>query len=91
MLASNLNRDYASNCDEASLALVTALGYRYHKDPPGSGRRKTPFRMKQKEDYMVFWADEHVHFNYAMQWFGMGSLTLSMTLYKFIEVLKWRF
>ena len=47
--------------------------------------------MKQKEDYMVFWADEHVHFNYAMQWFGMGSLTMAMTLYKFIEVVRWRF
>ena len=40
---------------------------------------------------MVFWADEHVHFNYAMQWFGMGSLTMAMTLYKFIEVVRWRF
>ena len=21
------------------------------------------------QDYLLFWADEHTHFNYAMQWF----------------------
>ena len=36
-------------------------------------RRLLPFAMKHKEDYLLFWADEHTHFNYAMQWFGMGA------------------
>ncbi|CAE7867252.1 unnamed protein product [Symbiodinium microadriaticum] len=42
--------------------------------------------MKHKEDYLLFWADEHTHFNYAMQWFGMGTLMMVMTFYKFVEV-----
>ena len=69
---------------------LTALSCRFHADG-GKPRKGLPFRMKNKEDYLVFWADEHVHFNYALQWFGLGSLTLAMTLYKFVEVLRWRF
>ncbi|OLQ09043.1 hypothetical protein AK812_SmicGene7396 [Symbiodinium microadriaticum] len=54
-------------------------------------RRQLPYTMKHKEDYLLFWADEHTHFNYAMQWFGMGTLMMVMTFYKFVEVSRWRY
>ncbi|KAF8821682.1 hypothetical protein IE077_004296 [Cardiosporidium cionae] len=47
--------------------------------------------MKQKKDYLCFWADEYTHFNYACQWFIMAAAVFGMTLYKFIEVTRWRF
>jgi cytochrome oxidase assembly protein ShyY1 len=81
----------ARNHQECSQAIVTAIDVLYEDDFQAGVRRIMPFTMKHKEDYLLFWADEHTHFNYAMQWFAMGSLILAMTGYKFIEVSRWRF
>lgn len=81
----------ARNHEECSQALITAIDVLYEDDFKAGFRRQLPFTMKHKEDYLIFWADEHTHFNYAMQWFGMGSLIMVMTIYKFIEVSRWRF
>jgi len=81
----------ARNHQECSQALVTAFDCLYEDDFKANVRRESPFSMRHKEDYLLFWADEHTHFNYAMQWFGMGSLFMTMTIYKFIEVSRWRF
>jgi len=81
----------ARNHTECSLALITALDALYEDDFQAGYRREMPFNMRHKEDYLLFWADEHTHFNYAMQWFGLGSVMMAMTLYKFIEVSRWRF
>ncbi|KAF8822461.1 hypothetical protein IE077_004573 [Cardiosporidium cionae] len=51
----------------------------------------TSLEMKQKKDYLCFWADEYTHFNYACQWFMMAAAVFGMTLYKLIEVTRWRF
>eukprot|EP00747_Dinoflagellata_sp_TGD_P168870 gnl/TRDRNA2_/TRDRNA2_196305_c0_seq1.p1 gnl/TRDRNA2_/TRDRNA2_196305_c0~~gnl/TRDRNA2_/TRDRNA2_196305_c0_seq1.p1 ORF type:complete len:480 (+),score=68.75 gnl/TRDRNA2_/TRDRNA2_196305_c0_seq1:110-1549(+) len=80
----------ARNHQECSQALITAFDVLFEDDFKAGVRRTLPFSMRQKEDYLLFWADEHTHFNYAMQWFGMGSLILGMTIYKFIEVVRWR-
>ena len=32
-------------------------------------RFTSEFDMKGKKDYLLFWADEFTHFNYAMQWY----------------------
>jgi len=87
-LAENAN---ARNHDECSQALVTAIDVLYEDDFRAGFRRQLPYSMKHKEDYLLFWADEHTHFNYAMQWFGMGTLFMVMTFYKFVEVSRWRF
>eukprot|EP00746_Dinoflagellata_sp_MGD_P003274 gnl/MRDRNA2_/MRDRNA2_106364_c0_seq1.p1 gnl/MRDRNA2_/MRDRNA2_106364_c0~~gnl/MRDRNA2_/MRDRNA2_106364_c0_seq1.p1 ORF type:complete len:451 (-),score=48.94 gnl/MRDRNA2_/MRDRNA2_106364_c0_seq1:14-1366(-) len=81
----------ARNLTECGEALVTAHDVLYEDDAASGIRRKLPFTMRHKEDYLLFWADEHTHFNYACQWFGMGTLIFSMALYKFIEVSRWRF
>jgi len=81
----------ARNHQECTQALVTALDVMYEDDFQAGVRRELPFSMRHKEDYLLFWADEHTHFNYAMQWFGMGTLIMGMTLYKFIEVSRWRY
>lgn len=86
-LAENAN---ARNHEECAQALITAYDVLYEDDFKAGVRRELPFNMRHKEDYLLFWADEHTHFNYAMQWFGMGSLILIMTVYKFIEVVRWR-
>jgi len=70
---------------------VTAIDVLFEDDFKAGFRRQLPYVMKHKEDYLLFWADEHTHFNYAMQWFGMGTLIMTMTFYKFIEVSRWRF
>jgi len=80
----------ARNHQECAQALVTAIDVLYEDDFSAGTRRSLPFQMKHKEDYLIFWADEHTHFNYAMQWFGMGCLFFTMTIYKFIEVVRWR-
>lgn len=87
-LAENAN---ARNHRECAAALVTAFDTLSEDDFKAGVRREMPFSMRHKEDYLLFWADEHTHFNYAMQWFGMGSLIMVMTVYKFIEVSRWRF
>jgi len=87
-LAENAN---ARNHEECSQALVTAIDVLFEDDFKAGFRRQLPYVMKHKEDYLLFWADEHTHFNYAMQWFGMGTLIMTMTFYKFIEVSRWRF
>mmetsp|Transcript_52141 Transcript_52141/g.113734 ORF Transcript_52141/g.113734 Transcript_52141/m.113734 type:complete len:462 (-) Transcript_52141:60-1445(-) len=87
-LAENAN---ARNHEECAQALVTAIDVLYEDDFKAGYRRQLPFTMKHKEDYLLFWADEHTHFNYAMQWFGMGTLFMVMTFYKFVEVYRWRF
>lgn len=81
----------ARNHRECAEALLTAFDVLYEDDFQAGVRRQLPFSMRHKEDYLLFWADEHTHFNYAMQWFGMGTLIMVMTVYKFIEVLNWRF
>jgi len=81
----------ARNHTECSLALITAMDALYEDDFQAGYRREMPFNMRHKEDYLLFWADEHTHFNYAMQWFGLGSLMMVMTLYKFIEVSRWKY
>eukprot|EP00930_Biecheleria_cincta_P002378 TRINITY_DN103386_c0_g1_i1.p1 TRINITY_DN103386_c0_g1~~TRINITY_DN103386_c0_g1_i1.p1 ORF type:complete len:498 (+),score=88.92 TRINITY_DN103386_c0_g1_i1:31-1524(+) len=81
----------ARNHEECSQALVTAIDVLFEDDFKAGMRRQLPYTMKHKEDYLLFWADEHTHFNYAMQWFGMGTLLLVMTFYKFVEVSRWRF
>ncbi|PFH34110.1 hypothetical protein BESB_072620 [Besnoitia besnoiti] len=53
-------------------------------------RRFAKYQQKRKDDYLLFWADEHTHFNYACQWFVMALCTAGMTAYKFIEVSRWR-
>jgi len=87
-LAENAN---ARNHEECCQALVTALDVLYEDDFKAGYRRALPYTMRHKEDFLLFWADEHTHFNYAMQWFGMGSLIMVMTFYKFVEVSRWRF
>lgn len=81
----------ARNHEECSQALVTAIDTLFEDDFKSGMRRELPYTMKHKEDYLLFWADEHTHFNYAMQWFGMGTLLMVMTFYKFVEVSRWRF
>lgn len=75
----------ARNFDECQQALLSLYDVRYD-----DGSRENEFKMRHKEDYLLFWADEHTHFNYAMQWFAMAALIMSMTVYKFIEVYRWR-
>ena len=75
------------NHSECKLAVLNALDVRYHDNP---NRPRPPFKMKKKADYMCFYADEHMHFNYAMQWFGMATVFLGMTVYKFVEMCRWR-
>mmetsp|Transcript_69280 Transcript_69280/g.130638 ORF Transcript_69280/g.130638 Transcript_69280/m.130638 type:complete len:491 (-) Transcript_69280:165-1637(-) len=81
----------ARNHQECAQALLTAFDVLYEDDFQAGFRREMPFSMRHKEDYLLFWADEHTHFNYAMQWFGMGTLIMAMTIYKFIEVSRWRY
>jgi cytochrome oxidase assembly protein ShyY1 len=81
----------ARNHQECAQALITAFDCLYEDDFKAGMRRQVPFSMKHKEDYLLFWADEHTHFNYAMQWFGLGTLLMTMTVYKFIEVSRWRY
>jgi len=81
----------ARNHRECAEAIVTAFDILYEDDFKAGVRRELPFTFRHKEDYLLFWADEHTHFNYAMQWFGMGSLIMAMTVYKFIEVVRWRY
>jgi cytochrome oxidase assembly protein ShyY1 len=88
MVPSDLSEAAAPrNHSECKLAIVNATDVRYHDNP---NRSRPPFKMKKKADYMCFYADEHMHFNYAMQWFGMASVFLGMTAYKFIEMCRWR-
>eukprot|EP00922_Rhytidocystis_sp_ex-Travisia-forbesii_P047970 GHVS01071486.1.p1 GENE.GHVS01071486.1~~GHVS01071486.1.p1 ORF type:complete len:597 (+),score=122.21 GHVS01071486.1:796-2586(+) len=54
-------------------------------------KRVNVFEMRQKGDYLVFWADEHTHFNYAMQWLMLGGVFLSMTAFRFFQFTRWKF
>ncbi|PHJ18039.1 surf1 family protein [Cystoisospora suis] len=56
----------------------------------GVRRRFSDYQQKRRDDYLLFWADEHTHFNYACQWFVMALCAASMTLYKFVQVSRWR-
>ncbi|KAF4732815.1 hypothetical protein FOZ62_019845, partial [Perkinsus olseni] len=81
----------ARNHTEAGLALINAYDVRYEDDPLNARRAfRPPFDVKKRHDYMVFFCDEHVHFNYAMQWFIMGTIIFVASLYKFVEVSRWR-
>jgi cytochrome oxidase assembly protein ShyY1 len=75
------------NFSECKLAVLAAYDVLYEENPK---KIRPPFIMKRKSDYMCFYADEHMHFNYAMQWFGMSAVFLAMTLYKFVEMTRWR-
>jgi cytochrome oxidase assembly protein ShyY1 len=88
LVPSDLSESVAPrNHSECKLAIVSATDVRYHDNP---NRVRPPFKMKKKSDYMCFYADEHMHFNYAMQWFGMASVFLGMTVFKFAEMVRWR-
>ena len=88
------------NRREASMLMVNAYSIVYDEDllhpPDGAGgdlkvaNRFVSYEQKKKDDYLLFYADEHTHFNYACQWFLMGLCTAAMTVYKIIEVSKWR-
>ncbi|CDJ29643.1 uncharacterized protein EMH_0004390 [Eimeria mitis] len=88
------------NRREAALLMVNAYSIVYDEDvlhPPSGGggelkvaNRFISYEQKKKDDYLLFYADEHTHFNYACQWFLMGLCTAAMTVYKIIEVSKWR-
>lgn len=54
-------------------------------------RRPSVFEMRQKRDYLTFWADEYTHFNYAIQWFLLSLTFLGMTAFRFVELTKWKF
>lgn len=75
------------NFSECKLALINAYDVHYHDNPD---KPRLPFKTKRKSDYMCFYADEHMHFNYAMQWFGMSGIFLAMTINKFVEMVRWR-
>ena len=75
------------NHGECKLALLNAFDCRYLDNP---ARARPPFKLKHKADYMCFYADEHMHFNYAMQWFGMAIVFFGMTVFKFAEMVRWR-
>ncbi|KAL8445797.1 hypothetical protein Emed_005353 [Eimeria media] len=92
-----------SNRAEAGLLMVNAYSIVYDEDvlasssertegqaPPRVANRFLSYQQKQKADYLLFYADEHTHFNYACQWFLMGLCTAAMTIYKLIEVTRWR-
>lgn len=72
-----------------SIFLPDACGKGSHKSS-NVRNRFASYQQKQKEDYLLFYADEHTHFNYACQWFLMGICTAAMTIYKLIEVSRWR-
>lgn len=88
------------NRREAALLMVNAYSIVYDEDvlyPAASvggevrvANRFMSYEQKKKEDYLLFYADEHTHFNYACQWFLMGLCTVAMTIYKIVEVSKWR-
>lgn len=90
------------NVAEASLLMVNAYSIVYDEDllhlstssndadVVGVANRFMSYEQKKKDDYLLFYADEHTHFNYACQWFLMGLCTAAMTLYKIIEVSRWR-
>jgi len=89
-------RSGAPNIQACSQAVLNAFDAIYDEDkylPPNMRRRRftSEFDMKGKKDYLLFWADEFTHFNYAMQWFGMAALAAVMTVSKFIQVSRWRF
>lgn len=89
------------NRAEAGLLMVNAYSIVYDDDLLHSSTDTTgsvsrvanmfmSYQQKQKADYLLFYADEHTHFNYACQWFLMGLCTAAMTLYKIVEVSRWR-
>lgn len=89
------------NRREASLLMVNAYSIVYDEDVPQSyngitgsilktADRFRSYEQKQKADYLLFYADEHTHFNYACQWFLMGLCSAAMTIYKLVEVSRWR-
>ncbi|CDJ52729.1 hypothetical protein, conserved [Eimeria brunetti] len=89
------------NKREAALLMVNAYSIVYDEDvlhpqqTEAGGQLKVAnrfmsYEQKKKDDYLLFYADEHTHFNYACQWFLMGLCTAAMTVYKIIEVSKWR-
>ncbi|KAL8435562.1 hypothetical protein ACSSS7_002407 [Eimeria intestinalis] len=90
-----------SNRAEAGLLMVNAYSIVYDEDVLSStdrtegdvrkvANRFLGYQQRQKADYLLFYADEHTHFNYACQWFLMGLCTAAMTIYKVIEVTRWR-
>ena len=75
------------NYSECKLAVINAYDCLYEEN---QHKTRLPFKVKRKSEYMCFYADEHTHFNYAMQWFGMSAVFLAMTVFKFIEMCRWR-
>lgn len=89
------------NRTEAGLLMVNAYSIVYDEDLQSASagvngsasrvaNRFMSYQQKQKADYLLFYADEHTHFNYACQWFLMGLFTAAMTIYKLVEVSRWR-
>ncbi|CCF73917.1 SURF1 family [Babesia microti strain RI] len=48
------------------------------------------FQTKSKTDYLTFYADEHTHVNYAIQWFLMAASLSTMMVYKLVSIRKLR-
>mmetsp|Transcript_18229 Transcript_18229/g.40275 ORF Transcript_18229/g.40275 Transcript_18229/m.40275 type:complete len:442 (-) Transcript_18229:178-1503(-) len=88
-LAQNAN---VRNHSECEMALLTAYDYMYDEDAAKvyQRRRDLPYKMKHRQDYLIFWADEHTHFNYACQWFALGSLLMGITIHKLVQVIRWK-
>lgn len=87
---------FPRNHSECRLALLNAFDVLYDDDLESDldqidSEERPPYLMKRKGDYLCFYADEHTHYNYAMQWFGMGTMFLGMTLYRFIELFRWKY
>lgn len=88
------------NRAEAGLLMVNAYSIVYDEDVLSASaedssvsraaNRFLSYQQKQKADYLLFYADEHTHFNYACQWFLMALCTTAMTVYKLVEVSRWR-
>ncbi|KAL8438984.1 hypothetical protein Efla_006929 [Eimeria flavescens] len=91
------------NRAEAGLLIVNAYSIVYDQDvlpsntqtntgasdgPLTVANRFLSYQQKQKADYLLFYADENTHFNYACQWFLMALCTAAMTIYKVIEVTR---
>lgn len=83
------------NVEETGLFICNAYDILFDDDKgvPKNMRRIRPgkYDLRRKEEYLCFWADEHTHFNYAMQWFAMAASIIVMCVYKFVEVSRWKF
>jgi cytochrome oxidase assembly protein ShyY1 len=77
------------NFREASVFVVSALEEKRHE---GGGSRGPKITRKKKDDFMLFYGDEHTHLWYAAQWFISAALLATMTCYRtYFLAFKWKF